>query len=276
MMHHRHRISILGVAIDALTLGEAIDAFRLFIARKEPSVVLAVNVDVCMKIRQDIELREIFRKADLVLVDGTPMMWAARFLGRPLPERVSGSDFVPVFCDVAAKEGYRIFLLGAGPSVAERAKDWLERRNTGLKIVGTYAPPVGFEFDERENTRIIDLIRRARPDVLFAAFGAPKQEKWLARHYRSLDVPVAMGVGSAFDYLAGRLKRAPRWMQTAGLEWTFRLGQEPRRLWRRYLLDDPPFVFLVLKERLSGPRRPGRELVAPEESVGPTEDTAAR
>jgi N-acetylglucosaminyldiphosphoundecaprenol N-acetyl-beta-D-mannosaminyltransferase len=186
----------------------------------------------------------------LVLVDGTPMMWAARFLGTPLPGRVSGSDFVPAFCPIAAKAGHRIFLLGAAPGIAESAKSWLQRKATGLRIVGTYAPPFGFERDKRESDRVISVVTRTQPDVLFTAFGSPKQEKWLFRHYHDMNVPVSMGVGSTFDYLAGRLKRAPMWMQRAGLEWSYRLAQEPRRLWRRYLLDDPPFIFHILRQRL--------------------------
>lgn len=244
------RATILGVGIDAVTMPEAIHAFQRFIARRQPSLVYSLNVDLCMKIQRDAELRAMYHAADLVLVDGTPMMWAARFLGCPLPMRVSGSDFLPRFCGVAAREGYRVFLLGAAPGVAERAKSWLESRNPGLNIAGTYAPPFGFEQDEHENATIIDTIRHAAPDVLFAAFGPSKQEKWLFRFRNELQVPVAMGVGSSFDYLAGRLKRAPMWVQKAGLEWTFRLAQEPLRLWRRYLLDNPPFVYHIARQRL--------------------------
>ncbi len=243
-------VTILGVEIDALTMTEAIAVFQQLIARRQPSVVYSLNVDICMKVQRDIELSAIFRAADLILVDGTPMIWAARFLGTPLPGRVSGSDFVPAFCGVAAREGYRLFLLGAAPGVADRAKDWLELQNPGLKIVGTYAPPLGFEHDEIENARIVDIVTNTTPDVLFVAFGAPKEQKWLFRFRNDLQVPVSMGVGSTFDYLAGRLKRAPMWMQRAGLEWMFRLAQEPRRLWRRYLVEDPPFVYHVISQRL--------------------------
>ena len=259
------RLRILEVDIDAVTMAEAIAVFESIIATRRPSLVFPVNVDVCVRIQRDPELRAAFRAADLVLVDGTPMMWAARFLGRPLPARVSGSDFVPLFCQVAAERGYRIFLLGGGPGIAEGARRWLEARNPTLRIVATYAPPAGFEKNDGENNRIIGMVKEASPDVLLTAFGASKQEKWLARFRDDLAVPVSMAVGSTFDYLAGRLKRAPMWMQRAGLEWTFRLAQEPRRLWRRYLLEDPPFVYYVLRQRLRGalvPQPPDR-LVRP-------------
>lgn len=248
----RKRITILGIEIDAVTMEEAVEEFRRLVARKTPSLACSLHVDLCMKIQRDPELRAIYKGADLVLVDGTPMMWAARFLGTPLPERVSGSEFLLAFCLTAAREGHRIFLLGAAPEIARRAKDWLEGHYPGLAIAGTYSPPLGFERDPGENAHIVRIVRQAKPDVLFAALGPSKQEKWLARFHDELEVPVSMGIGSSFDYLAGRLKRAPVWLQQMGLEWSYRLMQEPRRLWRRYLLDDPPFVFHVIKQRLQG------------------------
>ncbi|MDR7494698.1 MAG: WecB/TagA/CpsF family glycosyltransferase [Armatimonadota bacterium] len=234
--------------IDAVTMTQAMDAFAHMIRTRHPHLVFNVNVDICMQARLDSELASILRSADLILVDGTPMMWAARLLGTPLPERVSGSDFLPKFCRVAARSGYRIFLLGAGPGVAERAKRALEGLYPDLNIVGTYSPPYGFERDEGVNAQIVEQVRRVAPDVLFTAFGAPKDQKWLYRFRSTLDVPISMGVGSSLDYLAGRLKRAPRWMQVLGLEWTYRLAQEPRRLWRRYLINDPPFFYHLARE----------------------------
>lgn len=245
----RSRVALFGFEIDALTMAEAISEFRRLISRKLPSLAFNVNVDICMKILRDKELLSVFRDADVVLVDGTPMVWATRFLGRPLPGRVSGSDFLPAFCRVAAEVGYRVFLLGGGPGIGERAKSRLEAMNPGLRIVGTYSPPYGFDLDADENARIVERVHQSAPDVLFAAFGAPKQEKWLFQFRDILGVPVSMGVGSSLDYLAGRLQRAPIWMQRWGMEWTYRLAQEPRRLWQRYLVDDLPFVYYLLKER---------------------------
>jgi len=241
---------MLGVRIDAVTGAQATDAFEQMIKTRHPHLVFNVNVDICMQARRDAELAFILRAADLVLVDGTPMMWASRVLGTPLPERVSGSDFLPRFCVVAARSGYRLFLLGAGPGVAERARRALEELCPDLRIVGTYSPPFGFERDESENARIVEHVRRSAPDVLFTAFGVPKDQKWLYRFRSALNVPVSMGVGSSLDYLAGRLKRAPRWMQALGLEWSYRLVQEPRRLWRRYLVNDPPFFYYLIREAI--------------------------
>jgi len=252
------RVTVLGVQIDALTMADAIAQFETLVARRQSALVFSLNVDICMKIHRDPELRKIYDHGNLVLVDGTPMTWAARFLGSPLPERVSGSEFLPAFCRVAGVKGYRVFLLGGLPGVAELAKQRLQADNPGLQVVGTYAPPFGFEHDDQENARIVSVIRAASPDVLFVALGTPKENKWLFRFREALQVPVSMAVGSSFDYLAGRLKRAPQWLQRCGLEWTYRLIQEPRRLWRRYLIDDLPFVYYVMRERLFSklPSRP--------------------
>lgn len=244
------RVTILGVPVDAMTVAATVDAFRRFVQLRRMALACSLNVDLCMRVQRDPELRDIYLSAELVLADGTPMMWAASFLGRSLPERVSGSDFLPIFCRVAASEGFGIFLLGGAPGVAARAAAWSQERNQGLRIVGVYSPPMGFEKDEGENARTIDRVRRARPDVLFAALGPSKQEKWLSQFRHAMEVPVSMGVGSSLDYLAGRLRRAPLWMQRAGLEWSYRLAQEPRRLWRRYLIENPPFVYHVIKERM--------------------------
>ena len=248
-------MSLFGIRIDAVTPAEAVDAFRQMIAARRPHVVFNVNVDICMQIVRDEELRRIYHAADLVLVDGTPMMWASRLLGAPLPARVSGSDFVPMVCAAAAKSRARIFLLGGRPGVAERAQAVLVARFPGLQIVGTDAPPFGFEHDRRESARVTDRIRAAAPDVLFVALGAPKEQRWLGRVKTELGVPVSMGIGSSLDYLAGRLRRAPYWMQRWGLEWTYRLVQEPDRLWRRYLLNDPPFASMLVREMIRSRRR---------------------
>ena len=251
-------VHLFGIRVDAITMPQAIQAFQQMIRAGRPSLVFNVNVDICMQILRDASLKAIFDGADLVLVDGTPMLWAARLLNAPLPGRVSGSDFVPAFCGVAAKAGHRVFLLGAAPKIAQRSKAKLETMYPGLRIVDTYAPPIGFEDDLDENKRIVERVRRAAPDVLFAAFGAPKEQKWLHRFRNELNVPVAMGIGSSLDYLGGRLRRAPRWMQTWGLEWVYRLAQEPGRLWRRYLLNDPPFFCHLVHEILQQRRRLGR------------------
>jgi N-acetylglucosaminyldiphosphoundecaprenol N-acetyl-beta-D-mannosaminyltransferase len=158
-----------------------------------------------------------------------------------LAERVAGVELVNESCRIAAEQGLRVFLLGAGPGVAEAAGRRLQASYPGLLVAGTYSPPIG-TLRHTENEHIVDMIRDVHPDFLFVALGAPRQDMWIREHQHLLQVPVAMGVGCVFDLLAGTVKRAPVWMQRTGLEWAFRLVQEPTRLWRRYLVNDLPML----------------------------------
>jgi N-acetylglucosaminyldiphosphoundecaprenol N-acetyl-beta-D-mannosaminyltransferase len=206
------------------------------VASRKPHYVVTANADFLAQSRQDVELRRILVNADLVLCDGTPLVWASRLLGNSLPERVAGSDLTPLLIELAAERNYRLFLLGASPEANAQAVARLRRQHPALNIVGSHAPPFKplLEMDHDEIQR---RIRAVKPDLLFVSFGCPKQEKWIAMQYQALGVPVTIGVGATIDFLAGRVKRAPQWMQRAGLEWVFRLLQEPRRLFKRYASD---------------------------------------
>jgi N-acetylglucosaminyldiphosphoundecaprenol N-acetyl-beta-D-mannosaminyltransferase len=195
-----------------------------------------VNADFVVRAIGDPELRTILQEAHLATADGMPLVWAARLLGAPLKGgRVAGSDFVPALMERAAKKGFSVFLLGARPEVAAQAALKLREQYPELKISGVISPPVSpiLQMDPS----IVDKIKAAKPDILLVAFGNPKQEKWISMYRRQLQVPVMIGVGGTLDFIAGNLKRAPSWMQRTGLEWLFRLLQEPRRLWRRYVVD---------------------------------------
>ncbi len=227
-------IAILGVPFDNVTISEAVAAVEHMVASRRPHYMVTANVDFVVQGQGDPELRRILTEAHLVLCDGTPLVWASRLLGNRLPERVAGADLVPVLLRVAAEKGYRVFFLGAKPDVAEQAVAKLRRENPSLVIAGHYSPPFR-ALTDADNEEIKRRICEAKPDLLFVAFGCPKAEKWIATHYRQLGVPVVAGVGATIDFLAGRVKRAPRWMRRAGMEWLFRVAQEPRRLWRRYV-----------------------------------------
>src|SRR5262245_57564958 len=229
-------IAILGVPLDHVTLTDALDLIERMIASRQPHYLVTANVDFVVQAQDDVELRRILLDAHLVLCDGTPLVWASRLLGNRLPERVAGADLAPQFVRVAAQKGYRIFFLGATPAAANQAVENLRKNFPGLRIVGQYSPAFKqlLDMDHEEITR---RIREAKPDLLFVSFGCPKQEKWIAMHYRSLGVPVSIGVGATIDFFAGHMKRAPVWMQRSGMEWTFRLMQEPRRLFKRYARD---------------------------------------
>ena len=235
-LHCAPPIAILGVPFDHISMAGAVDRIEELVASREPRYVVTANADFVAQARQDVELRRILVNADLVLCDGTPLVWASRLLGNPLPERVAGSDLTPLLMKRAAEKNHRLFLLGASPEANEQAVARLRRQHPELNIVGNYSPPFKplLEMDHGEIHR---RVQDAKPDLLFVSFGCPKQEKWIAMHYRALGVPVTIGVGATIDFLAGRMKRAPRWMQRAGLEWVFRLLQEPRRLFRRYAND---------------------------------------
>jgi len=229
-------VAILGVPFDNVTTLDAVSIIDEMIASKRPHYLATANVDFLVQSMKDVELRRILFNAHLVLCDGTPLIWASKLLGNPLPERVAGSDLVPFLLKHSEEKGYRPFLLGATPEVIEQAVARIKEQCPALKLAGYYSPPFNrlLEMDHDEiRRRIID----AEPDLLFVGFGCPKQEKWINMHYRSLGVPVSVGIGGTIDFLAGKLARAPMWMQKTGLEWLFRLAQEPRRLLSRYAND---------------------------------------
>jgi N-acetylglucosaminyldiphosphoundecaprenol N-acetyl-beta-D-mannosaminyltransferase len=234
-------VAILGVPFDPVTIDGAITHIEAMIASRRSHYVVTANVDFLVQAHRDVELRRILLDADLVLCDGTPLVWASRWLGNRLPERVAGSDLAPALLQAAAAKGRRIFFLGAAPGVAAEAAERLRHEYPSLNIVGHYAPPFA-DLLAMDNARIVERIREARPDILLVSFGCPKQEKWIAMNHRALGVPVAIGVGATIDFLAGRVKRAPRWMRHSGTEWIYRLCLEPRRLFRRYANDLLCFV----------------------------------
>jgi len=240
-------VSILGVRVDALTW-EAFEArAAAFVSSGRPHQVVTVNPEFVMAAQRDPAFSRVLAAADLALADGWGLLWAARRLGRPLPARITGSDGVPRLAALAAQGGWRVFLLGAAPGVAEQAAHVLCARHPALQIAGVFAGSPAAAEEEA----IVARIAAARPHVLLVAYGAPGQDLWIARTQPRLQIPLAMGVGGALDFIAGVRRRAPVWMQRARLEWLFRLAQEPWR-WRRQLAL-PRFVWAVLRE--SRPRQ---------------------
>jgi N-acetylglucosaminyldiphosphoundecaprenol N-acetyl-beta-D-mannosaminyltransferase len=231
-----HPIALMGVLFDNVTIDETVRLIEQMVESRQPHYMATANVDFLVQARHDVELRRILMDAHLVLCDGTPLLWASRLLGNPLPERVAGSDLVPLLIKIAALRKYRIFFLGGSPDVSERAVQRLREQYPDLIIAGHYSPPFSHLL-EMNHDEIVCRIKQAQPDFLFVSFGCPKQEKWIAMHYRTLGVPVSVGVGATIDFLAGQALRAPHWMRRAGLEWVFRMAQEPRRLFRRYMRD---------------------------------------
>ncbi len=234
---------ILGIRVDALTYPDLRQRITEFIAAGGPHQICTANPEFVMEARRNSRFRAVLAQADLVLADGVGLLWAARRTGQRLPQRVTGSDGVPLIAAWAAEHGWRLYLLGAAPGVADAAAAILRQQHPGLQIAGTYA---GSPADA-DAAGIIARIREARPDVLLVAYGAPKQDLWIAQHRDALGVPVMMGIGGTLDFIAGVQKRAPRWVQRLNLEWLFRLVTQPWR-WRRQL-DLPRFAWAVLREK---------------------------
>jgi N-acetylglucosaminyldiphosphoundecaprenol N-acetyl-beta-D-mannosaminyltransferase len=225
--------------------------------RLNDGVFFNPNVDVIMKLRRDPEFFALFHQAEFRICDSRIVELGARFLGTPVEEKISGSDFFGQFCHYhRANPDVRVFLLGAGPGVAEQARRRINDREGREIVVAAHSPSFGFERKPEECAELVERVNASGATVLAVGVGAPKQEKWIMRHRdRMPRVRVFMAVGATIDFEAGVLPRAPEWMQKAGLEWAYRLWREPRRLWRRYLLENTPFLWLLLMQRLG--RLPG-------------------
>ena len=256
MAENGAKAALFGITINRVEMTEAVDQVLEW-CHDGPGgscrVVVTPNVDHLVLLRRSTGLRAVYADADMVLADGVPLVVASRWLGQPLPGRVAGSDLVPALFDAAADSGrpLRVFLLGAAAGVADAAAANVERRWQGVSVSGTYSPPWGFEHDEVECQHILGRIRDAAPDLLLIGLGAPKQELWVHRFRRELAgaAAVAMCAGATIDFLAGSKKRAPQWMRSSGLEWFYRLAEDPKRLASRYAHDALVFPQLLWHER---------------------------
>jgi N-acetylglucosaminyldiphosphoundecaprenol N-acetyl-beta-D-mannosaminyltransferase len=243
------RVNILNVGVSALNITQALDIIGGWIGKRQPNYVCVTGVHGVMESQRDENLRHIHNSAGLVTPDGMPLVWLSRLRGRSDVARVYGPDLMLALCERSISKGYRHFLYGGTEDALEQLVGNLERRFPGLQIVGKYSPPFRPLTDE-EDDQIVQMINEASPDIVWVGLSTPKQERWMAAHMRRLTTPVLLGVGAAFDFHAGLKKQAPRWMQRSGLEWLFRLATEPRRLGPRYLVNNPLFVLLVLRQML--------------------------
>ncbi|MBO3459844.1 WecB/TagA/CpsF family glycosyltransferase [Aetokthonos hydrillicola Thurmond2011] len=240
------KVKILNIEINNLSKSEFLETLR-------SGVVFTPNVDHLMKLQKDSEFLEAYSISDYKVCDSQILIYASRFLGNPLKEKISGSDFFPDFYNYHRKnENIKIFLLGAREGVATTAQTKINKKVGRDIIVGTYSPPFGFEKNEEECQKILKMINSSGATVLAIGLGAPKQEKWLYKYKNELSsIKIFMALGATIDFEAGNIKRAPKWMSQIGLEWLFRLVSEPKRLWKRYLIDDIFFFFLILKQKLN-------------------------
>lgn len=243
------KIDFMNTEIDNLTMDEAVDAIDQIVQNRKPSYVVTPNVDIIIKMEADTKLQEIFENAALALTDGEPLLWIAKWYGTPVKEKVSGSDLFPRVCQLAAEKGYRIFLCGAAEGIAAKAAKNLTDRFPSLQVAGTYSPPYGFEKDPEKVEKVVSIIKEAAPDILIFGLGTPKQELFTYQHYVQMRVPITLCLGASIDFEAGNVKRAPRWMSDHGLEWLFRITQDPKRMFKRYIIDDTKILKLIWKYR---------------------------
>lgn len=257
-------VTLLGVPFVNANHEEVLKWIANRIEKKEPSHIVTANIDLLLQAWRDPEMHRIHLEADLVIADGMPLVWLSGLFGPALKERVAGSDLVPALAKLASERGWSVFGVGGAPGVAERAMQKLKDENPGLKVAGFASPPVAPLLQMEDD--IIENLKKAKPDILFVALGAPKQEKWIRMHMDTWTIPIAIGVGGSLDFLVGAQIRAPRWLQVIGLEWFWRMLTNPRRLFKRYFLDAwflftmlTRLMFLRLLPRSSAPAWTGAE-----------------
>lgn len=240
------KIKLLNIFVDDLSQIELLQKLK-------EGVVFTPNVDHLIKLQKDRDFLAAYNISDYKLCDSQILVYASRFLGNPIKEKVSGSDFFPAFYNYHKNnQAIKIFLLGADKGIANKAQDRINSKFTRNIIVGSYSPVFGFEKVEKESTRIVEKINNSGATVLAIGLGAPKQEKWIYKYKHKLpNVKIFLAIGATIDFESGNIKRAPKWMSDIGLEWLHRLLSEPKRLWKRYLIEDLPFFWLILKQRLN-------------------------
>lgn len=243
------RIKFMNTDIDNLTMAETLNEIDKLIQKKNCSYVVTPNVDHIVRLEKDEELQKVYKNASLILTDGKPLIWISKWYKTPIKEKISGSDLFPRVCQLVANKNYTMYLLGAAEGVADTAARNLMKKYPGLNIVGTYSPPFGFEKNEQEMNKIKTQIQDVHPDILIVGLGCPKQEKFMYYHCKELGVPISFGLGASIDFEAGNIKRAPKWMSNHGLEWLYRFSKEPKRLFKRYFVDDLKIISVARKYR---------------------------
>lgn len=243
---HRPKVQVCGVGFDPLTEAQVVEHVMAASGLGRGGYIVTPNIDICRSAARDPAQRELVTGASLVVPDGMPLLWAARILGDPLKERVTGASLIFSLTEAAARHSRSIYLLGGEPGVPDQAGDMLRRRYPGLVVAGADAPPPGFDQTPGGLAAVQRRVAAASPDIVYVGLGFPKQERLIVRLAEALPGVWFVACGAAIPYAAGAFRRAPRWMQRAGLEWVFRLMSEPRRLFRRYIIDDLPFAAWLL------------------------------
>lgn len=242
----KNRIEMMNFFVDNLNAKETIDRIDSFIQKRELVQHVVINAGKAVLMQTDKRLSNIINQCKLINADGQAIIWASKVLNKPLKERVAGIDLMYDVIELAAQKGYRIYFFGAKEEVVKKVVGIYKEKYPALQVAGYRN---GY-FSDEQNEEIVSQIRDSKADILFVAFSSPKKEYWLSKYHKKMNVPFVMGVGGSFDVVAGVTKRAPKWMQEVGLEWFYRFLQEPRRMWKRYLVGNSKFVYYLMKERL--------------------------
>jgi N-acetylglucosaminyldiphosphoundecaprenol N-acetyl-beta-D-mannosaminyltransferase len=250
---HVPATDVLGVKISSLTPALALDQIACWIAEGAREYVCVTGVHGVVESQRDPAVRDIHNRAGMVTPDGMPMVWASHWAGATWVRRVYGPDLMLAVSERAAERGWSSYFYGGADGIAPRVADVLSRRFPGLRVAGTHTPPFR-PMTEEEDRSVVDAINTAAPDIVWVGLSTPKQERWMALHRGALQAPVLIGVGAAFDFHTGAIRQAPRWLQSAGLEWAYRVAVEPRRLWRRYLLGNSRFIWELARRLPDRPR----------------------
>lgn len=233
-----NRMRFMNSYIDNVTKEEAIAHIEECINTRKIGHIITPNVDQVIRIESDKYFKEIYENAELLLADGTPLVWISRWYKKPIKEKICGSDLVPDLCKLAAQKGYLIFLLGSAEGVAAKAAENLKKNNPGLRVAGVYSPPYGFEKDKNEIDKINKMLFNSKADMLFVGMGVPKQDIFIYENMNKYQIPMSFSIGATIDFEAGIQKRAPKWINHIGMEWLYRLAHDPKRMFKRYIIDD--------------------------------------
>jgi len=249
-MHPKH--NILGIQISSISMSNLLDDFARLIRSSSKASVCITPVNSILAARKNAQVLAIYNNANYTLCDGVPVLWASLFLGTPIEQRITGLDLLPALLEFCATNNFSLFFLGASPGVGESLKAKAELLHPSINIKGVYCPPFAVKFEKAVNDKMIAAINAVKPDIVLVSLTAPKQDIWISENLKSLDTKIAIGIGGAFEVTAGLINRAPLWMQKAGLEWFYRFTQEPKRMFKRYFIEAPVFIPLVILQKLRG------------------------
>ena len=244
--------NILGIQVSSISMSNLLKDFASLIRSNTKANVCITPVNSILAARKNAEVLAIYNNATYTLCDGVPVLWASQFLGTPIEQRITGLDLLPALLEFSAKNNFSLFFLGASPGVGDTLKLKAEQMHPGINIKGVYCPPFAAKFEKEENNKIIAAINAVQPDIVLVSLTAPKQDIWISENLEKLNTKIAIGIGGAFEVSAGLINRAPLWMQKFGLEWFYRFIQEPRRMFKRYFIEAPIFIPLVIAQKIGG------------------------